>query len=34
MSPLRDVRNWLDQRIGWDELIALTQPPKTGPSRM
>ena len=22
MSPLRSVRNWLDQRLGWDDLIA------------
>ena len=22
MSPLRDVRNWLDQRLGWQDLIA------------
>ena len=22
MSPLRSLRNWLDQRLGWDDLIA------------
>src|SRR6202162_6666141 len=22
MSPLRGVRNWVDQRLGWDDLIA------------
>ena len=22
MSPLRNVRNWLDERFGWDDLIA------------
>ena len=22
MSPLRNVRNWLDERLDWDDLIA------------
>ena len=22
MSPLRNLRNWLDERLGWDDLVA------------